>query len=93
MIGGKENDELMRRSISTRENEVRLMLERIDHNTKYHPLDEDRRVKQELVRDAARRCMRGIVTLCPASRETSLALTKVEEAMMWANAAIAREQK
>ena len=28
--------------------------------------------------------------LCPKSREKSLAITKIEEAMMWANASIAR---
>lgn len=30
--------------------------------------------------------------LCPPSRETSLALTKIEEAIFWANAAIARNE-
>jgi len=30
---------------------------------------------------------------CPESRERSLALTKLEEAVMWANAAIARNEK
>jgi hypothetical protein len=30
---------------------------------------------------------------CPPSRELSLALTKVEEALFWANAAIARNEK
>lgn len=30
---------------------------------------------------------------CPESRELSLAITKVEEAVMWANAAIARNEK
>jgi len=29
---------------------------------------------------------------CPESRELSLAMTKLEEAVMWANAAIARHQ-
>lgn len=33
-----------------------------------------------------------LVSLCPPGRELSLALTKLEEAMMWANAAIARNQ-
>lgn len=31
-----------------------------------------------------------VVTICPAGREQALALTKLEEAMMWANAAITR---
>lgn len=30
---------------------------------------------------------------CPESRELSVALTKMEEAVMWANAAIARNEK
>lgn len=33
-----------------------------------------------------------IVENCPDSRERSLALTKVEEAIMWANASIARRE-
>lgn len=32
----------------------------------------------------------GIDQLCPDGREKMLALTKLEEAMMWANAAIVR---
>lgn len=31
-----------------------------------------------------------IIRLCPESREKSLALTKLEESVMWANASIAR---
>ena len=31
--------------------------------------------------------------LCPPGRETSLALTHLEQSVMWANAAIAREGK
>jgi hypothetical protein len=34
-------------------------------------------------------CIDGVL---PFSREKSLAMTKIEEAMMWANAAIARNQ-
>lgn len=30
--------------------------------------------------------------LCPNSREKSLAITKLEESVMWANAAIARNE-
>lgn len=33
-----------------------------------------------------------VLQQCPPSRETSLALTKIEEAIFWANAAIARNE-
>lgn len=35
---------------------------------------------------------RLIETLCPDGREKALAITKLEEAIMWANAAIARNE-
>lgn len=49
-------------------------------------------------RAAAHATMRGacaglsatIADLCPAGREQALAITKLEEVMFWANAAIAR---
>lgn len=34
-----------------------------------------------------------LLARCPPSRELSLALTKLEEAMFWANASIARNEK
>lgn len=34
----------------------------------------------------------SILTACPPSRERSLALTKLEEVVMWANASIARNE-
>ncbi|WP_406501815.1 hypothetical protein OHA04_34460 [Streptomyces sp. NBC_01590] len=34
-----------------------------------------------------------IADVCPAGREQDLAITKIEEAMFWANAAIARTRK
>lgn len=45
------------------------------------------------IRGACKRLAVGIAGLVPAGREQSLALTKVEEAMMWANAGIARHQE
>ena len=68
--------------MSTKDNEVRLMLERIDHNTKHHPPDAQRISQHELIRSAARVFMKTVAVQCPASRETSLALTHEEEAMM-----------
>lgn len=42
------------------------------------------------VRKACADAARVITALCPEGREQSLAITKLEEAMMWGNAAIAR---
>ena len=43
-----------------------------------------------LIRGTARSFAELLVKLCPASRELSLAMTHLEQAVMWANAAIAR---
>ena len=44
------------------------------------------------LREAAKSLAQDILDLTPPSREQSLALTKLEEAVMWANAAIARNE-
>jgi hypothetical protein len=44
------------------------------------------------VRGACAGLAATIVDHCPPCREQALALTKIEEAMFWANAAIARQQ-
>lgn len=46
-----------------------------------------------VLRAEAKLLAERIMELCPQSRERSLAMTKVEEAVMWANAAIARNKK
>ena len=60
----------------------------------YHkPPNDEVALRHETVREACYKAARAIVIDTPASREQSLALTKLEEAMMWANAAIARNPK
>lgn len=49
--------------------------------------------RHEDVRTAAKSLAEWIDRLCPESREKSLAVTKLEEAMFWANAAIARNEE
>lgn len=69
------------------------ILARIEHNTQHHPpLDNSIEDAHMAVRAAAREFMRAVAAFAPECREASLALTKAEEAMMWANAAIARNQ-
>ena len=44
----------------------------------------------EELRNEARKLADKIAGCCPRSRERTLAVTKIEEAVMWANASIAR---
>lgn len=64
--------------------------ETIDRNYTYHVAD-SRDATFKAIRATAKTFAELINTECPDGREKSLALTKVEEAVMWANAAVARE--
>ena len=48
--------------------------------------------RYELIRSRALGLADMLATLCPQSREKSLAFTNLEQAVMWANAAIARNE-
>lgn len=61
------------------------------HRFAYHPPKDD--ATKDLhanMRVACRLTAEEINETCPDGREKALAITKLEEAMMWANAAIAR---
>lgn len=58
----------------------------------YHAPKEGQPEKFESIRLNAKHLAYRIDELCPSSREKALALTKLEEAVMWANAAIARNE-
>lgn len=58
----------------------------------YHPPKADQPPRYEAIRKTAKDFAELINDLCPESREKSLALTKLDEAVMWANAAIARNE-
>ena len=61
----------------------------LDNSYSYHPPIEDQVARYRKIREQAKKLAELIVAECPESREQSLALTKVEEAAMWANKAIA----
>lgn len=63
----------------------------IIHRFTYHAPKAEQIPKYNLLRDAARSFALLISETCPEGREKSLAITKIEESVMWANAAIARE--
>lgn len=57
----------------------------------YHPPNDSRRVSHEHVRSETKGLAALYGNMLPEGREKALALTKLEEAQFWANAAIARE--
>lgn len=58
----------------------------------YHPPKGDQAARYNHLRAVARSLALDIASTCPPSRERSIALTKLEEAVMWANASIARNE-
>jgi hypothetical protein len=62
----------------------------IENNFKYHSPKERQPEKYTAIREKAKELANLIEETAPNSREKSLAMTKIEEAVMWANASIAR---
>ena len=64
-------------------------LEDIENRFTYHPPHGDQAERYEEIRFQMRATAEFIAARCPWGRELSLALTHLQEASMWANAAIA----
>jgi len=62
----------------------------LDNRFNYHKPDAAKVILHEDIRNAARALAKDVDLLVPDGREKALALTKIEEVMFWANAAIAR---
>jgi hypothetical protein len=58
----------------------------------YHPPKDGQADRYERIRAFAHSTARAINETAPDSREKSLAITHLEDAVMWANAAIARNE-
>ena len=71
----------------TTERKVNFMLE---NNFKYHPPTPEKQEKYVTLREAGKDLAYMIKDLSGDNRESSLAITKLEECIMWANASIAR---
>lgn len=67
-----------------------IVNEQIENNFSYHAPKEGQPEKYDKLRNKAKELAYLISELCPNSRERALAITKLEEASMWANAAVAR---
>lgn len=68
------------------------MLQRLHVTFSYQPPHGDQAQRYEQLRDGARELALLIAHATPYSREQSLALTHLEEVVMFANAAIARNE-
>jgi hypothetical protein len=67
-------------------------LREIETRFTYHKPRGDQPERYVALRDKAKELASMIDELTPESREQSIAFTKLEEAVMWANAAIARRE-
>jgi hypothetical protein len=65
----------------------------VENRLTYHPPLPGQSRRYAELRFRALELARFVSVQCPPSRETSLALTSLEQAVFWANAAIARNEK
>jgi hypothetical protein len=67
-----------------------MTAEEIENTYTYHAPNQEQQEKYARMRNLAKLLVKNIEADCPTSREKSLAMTNLEQAVMWANAAIAR---
>lgn len=65
---------------------------RIENDFTFHPSTPDTGVKHDTVRVFLKGAAHTLKSIVPEGRELSLALTALEEVMMWSNAGIARKE-
>lgn len=63
--------------------------DQIENIFTYHKPINDQAFRYEHLREKARILAQDINLMCPDSREKSLAITNLQQAIMWANASIA----
>lgn len=63
------------------------------NNFTYHSPNQKQAAKYSFIRGNAEALAVILCSLCPSSRELNVALTNLEQAVMWANAAISRNEK
>lgn len=66
--------------------------DRVDSNFADHPIKGDQEERRSYIRAGARALAVRILGLTLESREQSIAITKLEEVVMWAHEAIARNE-
>ena len=65
----------------------------LENNFTYHKPLAGQPERYGVIRDKAKGLAFFLNNQCPQSRELSLAMTKLEEVVFWANASIARNEK
>jgi hypothetical protein len=68
------------------------MNEKLENSFTYHPPKGDQATRYETLRTLAKGLAIAFDELCPNSREKSLAITNLEQAVMWANKSIASNE-
>ena len=68
------------------------LLARVNNNFVYHAPKDDQPDRYVVIRDKGKELAMTICENTPQSREQSVALTQLEDVIMWANAAIARNE-
>lgn len=66
--------------------------EDLNNRFTYHSPKNDQQNRYVIMRDHAKELVEFIVNNTPDSREQALAITNLEQAIFWANAAIARNE-
>lgn len=69
------------------------MTKRIENDFTYHKLSPDQETRCEILRDNGEKLSTLVATYTKPSREQSLALTAIDEAITWAIKAIARNEQ
>jgi hypothetical protein len=66
------------------------LLRRLENDFRYHAPKEGQPAMYEAIRDAGHKMAKLLVATCPEGRELATALTNIEQAVFWGNAAVAR---
>ena len=66
--------------------------ERVENNFSYHAPKDGQRERYEALRAKAKELAMLILDLTPVSQEQHTAILMIEDSVMWANAAIARNE-
>jgi hypothetical protein len=61
----------------------------IEHTFSYHPPDAEARKKHEMIREQYKNLAHLINNTLKEGREKSVAITNLQQSLMWANASIA----